>query len=117
MRAFGSPIVAHPGQSVSAAGILGRMRDEPGPALRRKVRIRAQRCCEYCGPPDSASVFPHEPDHIIALKHGGKTTEANLTYACFECNRAKGSDIASVDSSTGVIDPLTATGRVAIALL
>ncbi len=115
------------------------MRDEPGAVLRRRVRIRAQNCCEYCGLPDSASLFPHEPDHIIAIKHGGKTTEANLAYACFECNRAKGSDIASVDPMTGtitplfsprtqqwsdhfrlngpIIEPLTAAGRVTVTLL
>ncbi len=89
--------------------------------------------------PDSEPLFPHEPDHIIALKHRGKTASDNLAYACFECNRAKGSDIASLDPATGkltalynpraqrwidhfrfngpVIEPLTPEGRVTVALL
>lgn len=82
------------------------MSEEGGAALRRLVRERARRCCEYCGMPDSEPVFPHEPDHIIALKHGGRTTSENLAYACFDCNRAKGSDIASIDLETGVLTPL-----------
>jgi len=56
--------------------------------------------------PDSEPVFPHEPDHIIAIKHGGRTTGDNLAYACFDCNRAKGSDIASIDPETGALRPL-----------
>ena len=56
--------------------------------------------------PDSEPVFPHEPDHIIAIEHGGPTTSENLAYACFDCNRAKGSDIASIDRETGSLTPL-----------
>ncbi len=26
--------------------------------------------------------FPHEPDHIIATKHRGRTDEANLAWTC-----------------------------------
>ena len=40
------------------------------PALRRAVRERAKGRCEYCGIPDTESLFPHEPDHIISIKHG-----------------------------------------------
>jgi hypothetical protein len=36
-------------------------------------------------------------DHIYATKHGGLTTEDNLSLSCFTCNRHKGSDIASLD--------------------
>jgi hypothetical protein len=115
------------------------MSDEVSAALRRMVRERAGGRCEYCCMPDSEPVYPHEPDHIIALKHGGPTTSDNLAYACFECNRAKGSDIASLDPDTGtltplyhprtqqwsehfhfagaVIEPLTAVGRVTVFVL
>ncbi|MGH2409920.1 MAG: HNH endonuclease [Chloroflexota bacterium] len=82
------------------------MSEDVGAALRRLVRDRANGCCEYCGMPDSEPVFPHEPDHIIAIKHGGQTTSDNLAYACFDCNRTKGSDIASIDSETGSLFPL-----------
>jgi 5-methylcytosine-specific restriction endonuclease McrA len=62
-------------------------------ALRREVRERAGKRCEYCLLAESQAFFPHEPDHLIALKHGGTTIAANLALACFNCNRFKGSDI------------------------
>jgi hypothetical protein len=46
-----------------------------------------------------------EVEHIIAEKHGGATTLANLALACPFCNRAKGSDLASIDSETGALTP------------
>jgi hypothetical protein len=39
-------------------------------------------------------------DHIISVKHGGETVPENLAYACFHCNRHKGTDIGS-RTSTG----------------
>jgi hypothetical protein len=66
-------------------------------ALRREVRERARECCEYCLLTESQAFFPHEPDHLIARKHGGKTVAENLALACFDCNRFKGADIASID--------------------
>jgi hypothetical protein len=49
---------------------------------------------------------PVEVDHVVAEKHGGPTTAANLAAACYDCNRAKGSDVASVEWAirSGVID-------------
>jgi len=70
-------------------------------SLRREVRERAEERCEYCLLSETQAVLPHEPDHLIALKHGGQTISENLALACFECNRFKGSDIASVDTITG----------------
>lgn len=115
------------------------MSDEIGAALRREVRVRAEGRCEYCGMPDSEPIYPHEPDHVVAIKHGGQTASENLAYACFDCNRAKGSDIASIDPETGrltplysprtqqwkahfrfngpVIEPRTAVGRVTVRML
>ena len=115
------------------------MSEQVSATLRRKVRERAKGQCEYCFMPDTEPLFPHEPDHAIALKHGGKTVSSNLAYACFECNRAKGSDIGSLDPATGkltplynprtqrwadhfrfngpVIEPLSPEGRVTVALL
>lgn len=75
-------------------------------ALRREVRARAGKRCEYCLIAESQAFFPHEPDHLIALKHGGETTFGNLALACFDCNRFKGSDIASIDKVTGELTPL-----------
>jgi HNH endonuclease len=89
--------------------------------------------------PDWEAVAPHEPDHIVAVQHGGQTELDNLSYACFDCNRVKGSNIASVDPASGrimplfhprhqqwgqhfrwsgaVIEPLTATGRATVFFL
>lgn len=74
-------------------------------ALRRAVIARTGGRCEYCGKPQ-VSFFPHEVDHVIAQKHGGKTVLNNLAFACFECNRYKGSDVASFDPQTGRLTPL-----------
>ncbi|MFO0645642.1 MAG: HNH endonuclease signature motif containing protein [Polyangiales bacterium] len=67
------------------------------------MRARAKACCEYCRINEEDAFFPHEPDHVIAVKHGGTTDSANLALACFECNRHKGSDLASIDPESGLI--------------
>ncbi len=107
-------------------------------SLRQAVIQRTQERCEYCHKPP-VTFFPHEVDHVIASKHGGQTALANLAYACFECNRYKGSDVASIDPQTnevtalfnprtqqwaehfrfdnGQIVPLTPHGRVTVFLL
>jgi hypothetical protein len=107
--------------------------------LRRFVQERARQRCEYCLMPEFAVVTRHEPDHIIAEKHGGLTQPENLAWSCFFCNRHKGSDIASIDPMTlrivslfnprqqqwrrhfrldgPRIEPLTASGRTTSVLL
>ncbi len=65
-------------------------------ALRRLVIERADNLCEYCLLHEDDTFFGCEVDHIISEKHEGQTTEANLAYACFVCNRNKGSDIGSL---------------------
>jgi HNH endonuclease len=110
-------------------------------SLRRLVIDRAQSRCEYCLLPQMLTVSSHQVDHVIAEKHDGATDEANLALSCSTCNYAKGSDIASVDaemgeivrlynprqdvwgdhfqveSDSGMIQPLTAIGRVTARLL
>ncbi len=108
-------------------------------ALREQVAERASRQCEYCLLHDQDALMPHEADHIRPLKHHGATALDNLAYACFRCNRRKGTDIAGYDGETGrltplfnprldhwsqhfvlesgLIRPLTATGRVTVDLL
>lgn len=41
------------------------------PTLRRQVEQRANDRCEYCLLPADVTFFPHELDHVIAIKHGG----------------------------------------------
>jgi hypothetical protein len=109
-------------------------------ALRRLVAERADGRCEYCRLHENDASFTHEVDHIYAEKHDGPTVEANLCVACADCNRNKGSDICSLDLETGevvalyhprrnrwaedfqlldtgVIEPLSAHGRVTVRLL
>lgn len=74
-------------------------------AMREAVIDRAKGKCEYCSKPQ-VSFFAHEVDHVIALKHRGKTTLDNLAFSCHQCNRFKGSDIASLDPETDALTPL-----------
>jgi HNH endonuclease len=76
------------------------------PALREIIRQRAGRRCEYCLIAEDQAFLPFEVDHIISEKHGGETSEENLAWSCFDCNRFKGSDIASKDLVTGNLAPL-----------
>lgn len=109
-------------------------------AIRTLVRERANLACEYCLIHEDDVLLPHEPDHIIAIKHRGETSESNMAWTCFTCNRAKASDLASIDIETnrlvrlfnprsdiwqehfriernGLIIPLTDVGRVTEFLL
>jgi 5-methylcytosine-specific restriction endonuclease McrA len=107
--------------------------------VRRLVQERAQGRCEYCLIHEADMYYPHEADHVIAEKHGGATSLENLAWACFYCNRFKGSDLASVDPASqkivflfnpreqswkrhfrlngGRIEGLTASARATVALL
>lgn len=108
-------------------------------ALRQAVETRAHGCCEYCLLHQSDAGLPHEIDHVISRKHGGLTQADNLAYACYLCNRYKGSDLASLDPATQevvrlfhprqdrwaehfridgpILEPLTAVGVVTARLL
>jgi hypothetical protein len=68
--------------------------------LRRLVSQRAGDCCEYCRLNREDHILPFEIDHIIAEKHRGAAIADNLCLSCWDCNNAKGSDIASVDPET-----------------
>ena len=70
-------------------------------ALRRLVIERADNLCEYCLLHEEDTFFGCEIDHIISEKHEGQTTASNLAYACFVCNRSKGSDIGSLIPNFG----------------
>ncbi len=108
-------------------------------ALRQTIRQQAGHRCEYCLIHEHFTIKRHEIDHIYAEKHGGESIEDNLCLSCVDCNRHKGSDLASIDPETGqivplfhprndkwirhfryengLIHPLTATGRVTVRLL
>ncbi len=107
--------------------------------LRQLIDYRVNGRCEYCLLHERYTIKRHEVDHIYAEKHGGETIEANLCLSCIDCNRYKGSDLASIDPLTGDIvrlyhprrdvwddhfvinagriEPQTAIGRVTVRLL
>ena len=72
--------------------------------LRRLVRERAGERCEYCGLAEADTWFGCEVDHIVSEKHGGRTEAQNLALACATCNRAKGSDIATVADDGSLVE-------------
>ena len=76
------------------------------PALRHLVFERARQRCEYCLIHQEVSIYSHEVDHIIALKHGGQTQADNLAVACLPCNRSKGSDLTTFDPISNALVPL-----------
>jgi hypothetical protein len=39
----------------------------------------------------------------MSVKHGGLTVLENLAWACFHCNRHKGTDLGSVSARTGTL--------------
>jgi len=75
-------------------------------ALRGSVRLRAHARCEYCGIHEDDAFEAHEPDHVIAEQHGGRTSADNLAFSCWECNRRKGPNISSIDPESGEITRL-----------
>jgi len=74
--------------------------------LRNLVKERASGRCEYCLIHQDFSIYTHEVDHIIAVKHGGEPIAENLALSCLSCNRHKGSDFATIDQFTKKIVPL-----------
>ena len=79
------------------------MSNEVSEALRRLVAERAYRVCEYCLVHEEDVYHGCEVDHILSIKHGGLTVGENLAYACFHCNRHKGTDLGSVSVRTGTL--------------
>jgi hypothetical protein len=69
---------------------------------RALVRFRAARRCEYCRlHEEDLPLFPFHVEHIVALKHGGKDSPANLAWSCHLCNLAKSSNLSGLDPATG----------------
>lgn len=69
--------------------------------LRKLVIERADNLCEYCLISEEDRASGCQIDHIISIKHGGKTAAENLAYACIFCNINKGSDLGSIIWRTG----------------
>jgi hypothetical protein len=75
-------------------------------ALTALIWERARRRCEYCQMPQQYDTLTFEIDHVIPVKHGGRTTADNLALACFYCNNRKGPNLSGIDPKTAKIVPL-----------
>ena len=51
-------------------------------SLRRLIAKRANQRCEYCLIDEDDVFLPHEPDHVVAVKHRGETVKTNLVSTC-----------------------------------
>ncbi|HBJ83083.1 MAG TPA: HNH endonuclease [Verrucomicrobiales bacterium] len=67
----------------------------PG-AVCASVRARSDGLCEYCLLHERDIGWTFHLDHVIAEKHAGPTDDHNLSNCCPDCNRRKGSDIATM---------------------
>ncbi len=79
------------------------MSSEVSEALRRQVADRAFHVCEYCLVHEEDVYHGCEVDHIRSFKHAGLTVVENLAFACFHCNRHKGTDLGSVGVRIGAL--------------
>lgn len=64
-------------------------------SLRLFVAERADFACEYCHIPVAGRFITFHIEHILSIKHGGKTNSENLAYSCPHCNYYKGSDLGT----------------------
>jgi len=64
--------------------------------MRTEVRRRSEGLCEYCLLRELDLGRTFHLDHVIAEKHEGPTDDHNLSNCCPDCNRRKGSDIATI---------------------
>ena len=78
----------------------------PYRALEAELVRRGRGRCEYCHFPEAVAELLLHLDHIIAEKHRGPTTAANLAWACFSYNLFKGPNIAGMNPVTGKLKRL-----------
>ena len=65
--------------------------------LRSKIIKRAKGFCEYCKANSNFSESPFEAEHINPISKRGKTTLANLAFACRGCNLFKSDKVENYD--------------------
>jgi hypothetical protein len=106
----------------------------------QEVRHRYQQQCGYCGVAEVDAGAEHTVDHFHPISAGGDDSDDNLVYACFRCNLYKGDFLPTAEDvsqgrrvlhplldnaslhfqenpSTGLLEPLTETGRFHLLLL
>ncbi|HEY1083898.1 MAG TPA: HNH endonuclease signature motif containing protein [Prosthecobacter sp.] len=70
--------------------------------LRQRVWERASGLCELCLLHEHDDWLSFQIDHLISRKHGGRSVFSNLAL---DCNLAKGSDLGSLTSKSGMLIP------------
>jgi HNH endonuclease len=71
--------------------------------MRRFVAKRASYRCEYCRIYETDGFIKFQIEHIISIKHGGKTVLENLAYSCPICNSNKGTDLATILEDDSIV--------------
>jgi len=74
--------------------------------LREQVREHFANCCAYCQTAESLTVVTFKVEHVLPRSAGGKTTLANLCFACPTCNRCKADRTTASDPATRQEVPL-----------
>ena len=76
------------------------------PALRRRVRRRADGICEYCRSGSELTGHEFTVDHVTSESLGGGDEFDNRCWCCFWCNSFKQARFKAVDRKTGSMVPL-----------
>jgi 5-methylcytosine-specific restriction endonuclease McrA len=74
--------------------------------LRRQVRRRAGRACEYCRFPEVSVWAGFHCDHFRPRADGGETVASNLVWACPNCNQDKRELTIAIDPRTRLYVPI-----------
>lgn len=74
--------------------------------LRKKVTLRAENRCEYCGVAQEGQEALFHVDHVLPVSRGGPTEWDNLALACVSCSLRKAARISGLDPASGLQAPL-----------
>jgi tetratricopeptide (TPR) repeat protein len=69
-------------------------------SLDRRVRERANHCCEYCGLAQAGQEATFHIDHVVPRAAGGPTEYENLALACVSCSLRKAARTEAHDPET-----------------
>jgi hypothetical protein len=75
-------------------------------AVRRRVRERAGRRCEYCQHPDEFACAPFACEHVLPRSLGAGDSLEELAWSCPACNSHKSDKTCGRDPLTGRNVPL-----------
>ena len=75
-------------------------------AMRRLVRDRARRRCEYCMTPEAFAPEAFSIEHILPRSKLGRSSAENLALSCQGCNNHKFTRTRALDPVTNLMVPL-----------